>query len=83
MKVSNLPMVIHDSLLFKNIWNQPIEGIFDQYSKMTKQTFVAIDRINDFSNDTKEIVEKNAVIVLGDEGDNYLFGFSWAKESGK
>lgn len=81
MNVSNLPVVIHDSLLFKNIWNQPIEGIFDEYSRMTKQAFVAIDRINDFSNDAKEIIRKNTVITLGDEGNNYLFGFSWAKEN--
>lgn len=79
LELSSLPVLIHDSLLFKNIWNQPIEGIFREYVKSKKQIFVAIDRIADFNERTKEIINENKVVSLND-GQDCLFGFSWAKK---
>lgn len=82
LKISNLPTAIHDSLLFKNVWNQPVGGIFKEYVNLQKQMFVAIDRIGDFDEASKEIINKEKVVVLGEDSDS-LFGFSWAKKKNK
>ena len=75
---TQLPFVIHDSILFKNIWDEPVEGLFKIYDKSKKQIFVAIDRTNVFSDGVRQIISKNQVIKLGG-GEDALYGFVWAK----
>lgn len=75
---TQLPFAIHDSILFKNIWDEPVEGLFRIYDKSKKQIFVAIDRISVFSDEIRQIINKNQVVKLG-EGENALYGFVWAK----
>ena len=79
LNISYLPVIIHDSLLYKNIWDEPTQGLFELYSQQTKQIFVAIDRIGVFDADTVKIIKDAAVIRLG-SNDNSLFGFSWANK---
>lgn len=75
---TQLPFVIHDSILFKNIWDEPVEGLFKIYDKSKKQIFVAIDRTNAFSDEVRQIISKSQVIKLGG-GEDALYGFVWAK----
>lgn len=75
---TQLPFVIHDSILFKNIWDEPVEGLFKIYEKSKKQIFVAIDRTNVFSDEVRQIISKNQIVKLGG-GENALYGFVWAK----
>ncbi len=80
LEASNLPVIIHDSLLYKNIWDQPVQGIFALYPKEGKQEFIAIDRIRAFDESTQSIIEKTTAIKLGIDSDS-LFGFSWASQA--
>lgn len=78
LHLSALPMVIHDSLLFKNIWDQPTEKIFQLLDSLTnKQVFVSIDRVGAFDENTQRIIRESGILELG-QGKQSLFGFSWA-----
>lgn len=80
LKLSMLPFVIHDTPLFKEVWDEPVDNIFRLYSSYRKQIFVAIDRINTLDDIAKNIIERNQVIRLGLDKDS-LFGFQWNLES--
>ena len=82
LKISRLPVLIHDSLLFKNIWDEPVEGLFRLYSSFKKQIFVSIDRINVFDLKTQSAILSSMVLKLGD-GEDALFGRSWARDAAK
>lgn len=76
LKLSSLPVVIHDSIIFKNIGDDPINNIFKQYLMDDKQVFISIDKIEDYHNkETLNLLMSKAVIKL-DDG-NELFGKSW------
>ena len=74
-----LPFIINDSMLFKNIWDEPVEGLFKLYNKAKKQIFIAIDRINVFSFNIQKIITNHEVAKLGKD-DQTLFGFTWSKK---
>lgn len=76
LKLSSLPVVIHDSIIFKNIGDDPINNIFKQYLMDDKQVFISIDKIEDYHNkETLNLLMSKAVIKL-DDG-NELFGKNW------
>ncbi len=82
LKLTSLPFIINDSMLFKNIWDEPVEGLFRLYSKSEKQIFIAIDRINVFSTEIQQIIKDHEVVKLGND-EKALFGFTWSKEMPK
>ncbi len=82
LKLTSLPFIINDSMLFKNIWDEPVEGLFRLYSKSEKQIFIAIDRINVFSTEIQQIIKEHEVVKLGND-EKALFGFTWSKEMPK
>lgn len=83
LKLTSLPILIHDTNLFKNIGDEPLEKIFQLYKSegynlfSQKQIFVAFDKETSFSEDLQKILHQTAVITLGKDG-NELFGYSWA-----
>ena len=83
LKLTALPILIHDTNLFKNIGDEPLEQIFKLYESeckgalSQKQIFVAFDKETSFSEDLQKILHQTAVITLGKNG-NELFGYSWA-----
>ncbi|MCW6681287.1 DUF2326 domain-containing protein [Aerococcaceae bacterium NML160702] len=79
--LTNLPVLAHDSLLFKNISDQAISGLiklYTQTAKLGKQVFIAIDRTASYGSETEKILKDNTVLRLSDKG-NELFGISWSK----
>lgn len=78
LNLTSLPFVINDSMLFKNIWDEPVEGLFRLYDQTTKQIFIAIDRINVFDSEIQEIITAHEVVKLGKD-EQALFGFTWSK----
>lgn len=73
---TKLPALAHDSLLFKNIGDEPVEKIIKLYTTFEKQIFIAFDKDTAYSDEAKEILNKSTVIRL-DENGNELFGRSW------
>ena len=74
-----LPFLIHDTMLFKNIENAVFENLALLYSKQTKQIFIAIDKIDKFSQPTQEVLHNNCVLQLS--YNDTLFIKDWKKES--
>lgn len=80
LELTPLPFIINDSMLFKNVWDEPVEGLFRLYSKSDKQIFIAIDRIKVFSAEIQQIIKTHEVVRLGNDA-GALFGFTWSKEN--
>ncbi len=76
-KLTKLPLLIHDSFLFKNIQNTAVSGLVDRYVASEKQSFIAIDEISKYGPETSKRLEANAVIKLAD--DRTLFVKDWRK----
>lgn len=78
LHLTQLPILIHDSVLFKNIAFDTMDNLINQYNTfIDKQIFIATDAINNYSEPVQEIIENKKVIVLGKNG-NELFGYSWS-----
>jgi hypothetical protein len=64
LKLTELPFIIHDSILFKNIEDIAVEKIIEQYNSFDKQIFIALDGINKFKQKTQNILTENSAIQL-------------------
>ncbi|SHH81982.1 DUF2326 domain-containing protein [Flavobacterium johnsoniae] len=76
LKLTPLPFLIHDSILFKNIEDSAIDKIIEQYSTEQKQIFIALDGINKYNENSKKNLMKNRVIQLNDS--RKLFNQDWS-----
>lgn len=79
---SELPFLMHDSLMFKNIADLPIDKIMQLYMDSKKQIFIAFDKAKAFTEYTAKTVYDTMVINLYPNGGE-LFGWSWAKKTEK
>lgn len=78
LNLTKLPYVIHDSLLFKNVDDERVIKIFEEYKNTKKQIFVSFDKKNSYnSGDLVKIIENHKVTELS-YGGNELFGKSWS-----
>lgn len=76
MKLTSLPIIIHDTDMFKNIEYDSQEKILEYYKQMGKQIFIAYDAIPDNYENIKKYINESTVIQLSkDEGS--LFGKYW------
>jgi hypothetical protein len=75
LKLTCLPFLIHDSILFKNIEDSAIDKIIEQYSTEQKQIFISLDGINKYSEKSIKILTENKVIQLNDS--RKLFNQDW------
>ena len=56
-KLTKLPILIHDSMLFKNVETPALESIFVQYCTLPQQIFIAIDEVSKFSETTQKLLQ--------------------------
>ncbi|MBX9866574.1 MAG: DUF2326 domain-containing protein [Burkholderiales bacterium] len=70
-ELTNLPILIHDSILFKNINNRVIENIITYYTKFSKQIFISIDEHKKYTN-ILTILEDKKVIKLDSKETLYI-----------
>ena len=82
LKLSELPLLIHDSLLFTNIEMNRVENIIRLYSSLKKQVFISIDRTEKLDKEVQKIIEQHQVLKL-DRGSNELFGRTWSLKKQK
>ncbi len=78
LKLTPLPAIAHDSLIFKNIADEPITNIIKLYTKFDKQVFIAFDKDEAYPEETSKILNKTSVLHLNSNGDE-LFGYSWGE----
>ena len=74
--LTSLPILIHDSFLFKNIETSSIENLIVIYNTfIKKQTFIAIDEIGKYDLETQAILNSQKCIEL--DNSNLLFTKDW------
>lgn len=76
LKLTEVPFLVHDSFLFKNISRSTIEKLFELYRDAGAQIFVAFDNVSNFTESTQRIIEDSTVIELSGNG-NELYGQKW------
>ena len=76
LNLTELPLLIHDSFLFKNIGKDTMRKIIEIYRDKNYQIFVSIDNVNNYHQDTQVIINGNVVIELSPDG-NELYGQKW------
>ena len=74
---TDLPILIHDTMLFKNIENTVFENMILLYSQESKQIFIAVDEIDKFREEAKIVLQKKSVLQLSYE--KTLFLKDWKK----
>lgn len=75
LELTELPFIIHDSIMFKNIGNITMSKIIKIYNSQEKQCFIAIDEISKFGNETAKILDEQSVIELSSK--SVLFTKDW------
>lgn len=76
---SELPFLMHDSLIFKNVADLPIDKIMQLYVQSKKQIFISFDKAEAFTEYTAKTLYDTKVVELYANGGE-LFGWSWAKK---
>lgn len=83
MELTRLPLLVHDSLVFKNIGDEPLSKLIQMYQKQSpKQIFIALDKADSYDSQTCADLERLAVLHLSDD-QGALFGKSWSKKETK
>ena len=82
MHLTKLPILVHDSLILKQISDDAIENILAQYSTCGKQIIIALDKQDSYSAKTASELEEHTVLRLAPGGDE-LFGRSWSNQTSK
>lgn len=77
LALSSLPVIAHDTILFKHIALEPMSKIIELYTKFNKQIFIAIDETIKYSPLAQSIINSKTVLELS--AGNELFGRSWNK----
>lgn len=76
LSLSKLPAIAHDSMIFKNIDVETIDGIMQIYTESEKQIFIAFDRASSYNSNISSIVYDNTRLELGIDG-HELYGMNW------
>ena len=82
LRLTELSVIAHDSNIFKNIADLPIDKIMELYNQSKKQIFIAFDKEDTFYDVTRDIVHSTKIIELHENGGE-LFGWSWAKKAAR
>jgi hypothetical protein len=77
LQTTKLPVLGEDSGIFKNMGDEPVDGIMRLLMESDKQIFIAFDKERAYSSLVSQIINDTAVIHLS-SGGNELFGRSWA-----
>lgn len=75
--LTNLPFLIHDMVVFKNIGIDAMESLISLYNENTKQIFISLDEHKKYKN-VLTILEDKKVIKL--DTNNTLFNKIWKDE---
>ena len=79
LKLTQLPALIHDSLIFNDIGYEPLEKIMELYTQSKKQIFIAFDKKKAPTDAIQKVIDSTTVLQLS-EGGNELFGQNWGKK---
>ena len=69
-------ILIHDSVIHKQIEDYAFDKLLDLYEESGKQIFIAMDKQNSFGEEVEKKLEDAAVLHLS-KGGNELYGAPW------
>lgn len=72
---TQLPVLAHDSILFKNIENDSVSRLVNIYMQSTKQSFIALDEISKYGSATEKLLLARRVVQLDDS--HVLYTKDW------
>lgn len=75
LRLTVLPVVIHDSLLFKNMDTPAIEHLVEIYSTFSKQVFISIDEVSKYQAGVRKIITEAMFLKL--DKDRMAFNVKW------
>ncbi len=75
LKLTKMPVLIHDSIMFKNIEDFALEGILKLYSNFDKQIFIAFDKVESYSDEVKKNLDDHTILSICTG--NELYGVKW------
>lgn len=78
LNLTQIPFLIHDSILFANIAKSTVGRIFASYITTGKQIFIAFDKASIYDGTTQALIADNTILTLSNNG-NELFGRSWSR----
>lgn len=61
LRLTELPVIAHDSNIFKNIADLPIDKIMELYNQSERQIFIAFDKEDTFYDVTRDIVHSTKI----------------------
>ena len=76
LQMTPLPVLVHDSVLLKQIEDDAVEEILRLYIETEKQIFIVLDKQDSFTEKAQKILRETAVLNLYPNGGE-LFGRSW------
>lgn len=76
LSLTKLPLIVHDSLILKQIYDSAIEKILNLYIQAHKQIIIAFDKQNSYTYEAQKILNEKAILRLAPNGEE-LFGKSW------
>lgn len=76
LTLTQLPVLVHDSVLLKQIEDSALEEILKLYDQNQKQIFIVLDKKGSFTEKAQTILQKNKVLQLSPNGGE-LFGRAW------
>ncbi len=79
LEMTALPILIHDSVVLKQISDEAIEKILFKYKDAGKQIFISFDKKSAYSLKSQQILKETKVLELSANG-NELFGRSWSSK---
>ncbi len=71
-RATHLPVVAHDSILFKNIENDSVSKLIDVYLQSDKQSFIALDEIKKYGAAAAAVLNAHCVLRLSDDAVLYV-----------
>lgn len=80
LEQTNLPAIIHDSHLIKQVEDDSVVSLLEMYDRTEKQVFVAIDKGHSYSSEGMPAVLENSVVLRLDRH-HELFGRAWNEKS--
>jgi len=69
---TRLPILIHDTVVFKNISNDSVARLLPVYMSTAKQSFIALDEINKYGDETVKLLQQQMVLQLDDASVLYV-----------
>ncbi len=76
INLTKLPLIVHDSVVLKQISDDALEKILQLYISCNKQVIITLDKQNSYTDRSNDILTHHKILELAPNG-RELFGRSW------